>query len=473
MSASLALAGVVAVGAVAFLLRLGSSSLFIDETYSWHAAAGSFGAVFSSVRATEVAPPGYYLLLHFWIRIVGSDSEWTMRFLSVLAGLAFVAAVWWLGRLLTGDMVGMLAGLMAALSPLVVQYAQEVRSYIFVMLCTVVAVAAAIRATRGGDHTGRWVGAAAAASIGAVWLHYTGLLVIGPLAVYVWTDRRLSARARRAYVIACGVAFLIVAPLMVLQLRAGHQGGVAPFAHPSAVNFARVVGTPFDGSFAPRALAYAPGAAAVLIALAYLLAAPRAVPSRRDRWLLIAAAGAPAAAAVAVTVAAAVLNEHTYYSLITRYTAVGAAFMLISIAIAIVKAPRLAGALLAIVVAVPTVAGLAATYSGSNAQPNLRAAFNRVASDFRPGDEVVLAGIPAQRGDADYYVARLRRRFRYAPVIRDTQNPPIIPSSGTRLWIVSDTGSQPAVATALAQAAWRPNSTTGFNPTIELTLASP
>jgi 4-amino-4-deoxy-L-arabinose transferase-like glycosyltransferase len=468
----LALVGVVSVGAVAFLWRLGYSSLFIDETYSWHAAAGSFGGVFSRVRATEVAPPGYYVLLHFWIGIVGSNSEWAMRFLSVVAGIAFVAGVWWLGRLLAGDAVGLLAGLMAALSPVVVQYAQEIRAYIFVMLFTVVAVAAAIRATRGGDHASRWVGVAAAASVAAIWVHYTGLLVIVPLAVYVWTDRRLSVRVRRAYVIICGVAFVIVAPLMVMQLRAGHQGGVAPFAHPSAANFARVVGTPFDGNFAPRALAYAPGAAAVLIALAYVLAAPRAVPSRRDRWLLIAAAGTPVAAVIAVTVAAAALNEHTYYSLITRYTAVAAAFMLISIAIAIVKAPRPAGGLLGIAVAIPIVAGLAATYSSSNAQPNLRAAFNRVASDFRPGDQLVLVGTSAQRSDAAYYVARLRRRFHHAPVIRDTQTPSVMPSSGTRLWIVSDTGSQPAVATALAHGGRRTDSITGFNPTIELTLAS-
>jgi mannosyltransferase len=466
------LIGVIALGGVAFMWRLGSSSLFSDETFSWHAAAGTLGEVFSRVRATENTPPGYYLLLHFWIRVVGSDSEWTMRFLSVLAAIAFVAAVWWLGRLLAGDAVGLLAGLLAALSPLVVQYAQDVRAYIFVMLFTVVAVAAAVRATRGGDHVGRWVGVAAAASILAMWLHYTGLLVIAPLAVYVWTDRRLTVRARRAYVIACGVGFLIIAPLMVVQLRSGHQGGVAPYAQPTAVNFARVVGTPFDGNFTPRALSYVLGAVAVLIGLAYVLTAPRALPSRRDRWLLIAAAWTPVIAMAGVTVAAAVFNEHTYYSLITRYTAVAAAFMLISIAIAIAKAPRLAAAGLGVVVAVSIGAGLAATYSPSNVQPNLRAAFNRVAAHFRPGDEVLLAGLPAQPGDADYYVDQLRRKFRGLAVISTTQNPPLIPSSGTRLWVISDAGTQQAVATGLPRSGWREDSVTGFAPVIQLTLAS-
>ena len=305
-----------------------------------------------------------------------------------------------------------------------------------------------------------------------MWTHYTGLLVIVPLVAYVWTDRGVSLRARRAYLAACGVAFVVVAPLMVIQLRAGHQGGVAPFAHPSAVNFARVVGTPFDGNFAPRALAYVPGAVAVVLALVYVLAQPRVLSSRRDRWLLLAAAIVPVAAVAGVTIAAAVVDEQTYYSLITRYTAVAAAFMLVAIALAIAKGPRLLGAVVGVATIVAIVAGLAGTYSSSNAQPNLRAAFKRVTGEFQPGDQVVLVGVPGQRGDAAYYVARLRRRFPRAPVTLVAQNPPIFPSSGTRLWVVSDTGSQPAVAAAVAKNGWRTDSVASFNPIVDVTLAS-
>src|SRR5438270_8559203 len=98
MSAPLALAGVVALAALALLWRLGASSLFVDETYSWRAAEASFSGVFRNVRATEVAPPAYYVLLHFWMRLLSVDSVWTMRLLSVLGGIALVGSVWWLGR---------------------------------------------------------------------------------------------------------------------------------------------------------------------------------------------------------------------------------------------------------------------------------------------------------------------------------------------------------------------------------------
>jgi uncharacterized membrane protein len=200
LSAPLALSGVVALAALALLWRLGSSSLFVDETFSWRAAQASFAGVFTNVRATEVAPPGYYLLLHFWIRLLGSDSEWTMRLLSALAGIAFVGAVWWLGRLVAGNSVGVLAALMATLSPLLVAYAQEVRAYIFVMVCAVIEVAAAIEATRRLDEAMRWIGVSAAASVATIWLHYTGLLVILPLAAFVWTSE-LGVVARRAYLV--------------------------------------------------------------------------------------------------------------------------------------------------------------------------------------------------------------------------------------------------------------------------------
>ena len=48
--------------------------------------------------------------------------------------IALIGAVSWLGTLVAERRTGVLAGLLTALSPLVLQYAQEVRAYVFVML---------------------------------------------------------------------------------------------------------------------------------------------------------------------------------------------------------------------------------------------------------------------------------------------------------------------------------------------------
>ncbi len=472
LPAPLALAGVLGVAALAFIWRLGSSSLFIDEAFSWRAAAASFAGVFSRVHATEVAPPGYYVLLHFWVRIVGSDSEWVIRLLSVVAGIALVAAIWWLARLLAGDAAAVLAALMAALSPLVIEYAQQVRAYVFVMLFATIAVAAAIQASRRPGEARRWIAVAAAASMVTIWVHYTGLLVILPVIAYIWTAGGLTTTVRRAYVGTCAVALVIVAPLMVTQLRAGHQGGVAPFAMPTATNFARVLGTPFDGRFPPQALSYVTGCIAVAAALLCLALRPPPGKSTRERWLVVAAALTPVVAIAGVTVAAKLIDQPTYYSLLSRYTAVASPFMLVAIASAVVKLRWPAAVALVAVTAVSIISGLSPTYSSANFQPDLHAAFARAGRDYRTGDTIVLTGNAATSPNTDYYLATQLRRVPLGAVTRADTAHLTLPASGSRLLIVSDSGSAPAIAAAMAQSGWRAIAEVVFNPGIELRTAT-
>lgn len=459
-----ALGAVLGLGAVAFFWRVGSSSLFVDETSSWRAAAASLGGVFSVVRRTEVAPPTYYLLLHFWIGIVG-DGESTMRLLSVLAGLALVAAVWWLGRLVGGSAAGGLAALLTALSPLVIGYAQEVRSYIFVMLAATVAVAAAIEATRRPDPR-PWIALSAAASVATIWLHYTGLLVIVPLAWFIWTSRSLIRSHRAGHLAASAAALLIVGPLMVIQVRAGHQGGVAPYAMPTLTNFLRVLGTPFDGRFLPRASAYVTGAIATAAAVIAVGAS-----SARERRLLVAAATLPVLVVTGISLAAKLFDEHTYYSLITRYTAVAAPFMAVSIALAVLELPRVLGVTLATVTAASLLSGLLVNYSLQTFQPNLHAAVARISSGYRPGDAVVFTGAAAHEWDPGYYVAQLRDRRPSAVILRTPGTTVAVPASATRVWVVADVGSQPGVSAALSSGGWHAISTSTLTPAVSLVLA--
>ena len=465
----LALAGVVALGALAFLWRLGTSSLFIDETFTWRAASSSFGGVFHGVRSTEVAPPLYYLLLHFWIAAFGDGTEWGMRLLSVLAGLAFVAAVWWLGRLVAGRRPGLLAALLAAVSPLAVQYAQELRAYAFVMASVTIAAAAAIEAVRRPSRPGPWLAVSALASVASIWLHYTGLLVIVPVLVYVCTAPELTRRVRRAYALSCAAALAIVAPLLILQLRAGHEGGVAPFAKPTATNLARVVGAPFDGRFVPHALTYVTGAIAVVVSVAWLTARPRVLGDRREQRLVLAAAVVAPAVIVAVTVLARLLGRQSDYALISRYAAVAAAFMLVAIAATLLSLPRPAGVTLGAVVAVAAISGLSSTYS--TLWPNLRSPFQAISRGYHPGDAVVLAGSVAEPGDADYYVARLRGRRPGAIVAPLTLRRPRLPAAPARLWVVSDFGTQALVSNLLTRAGWHEEAKRSYHPGIALTLA--
>ncbi|MEA2187912.1 MAG: mannosyltransferase, partial [Solirubrobacteraceae bacterium] len=100
--AGLLLGLVLVLAAALFSLRLGHSSLFIDEVFSWNASRGDLSRLADSLRYSEVTPPLYYLLLYGWLHIAGSDSEIVMRVPSVLAGVGVVASIYWLGLLVAG-----------------------------------------------------------------------------------------------------------------------------------------------------------------------------------------------------------------------------------------------------------------------------------------------------------------------------------------------------------------------------------
>ena len=75
------LVAILLLGAGLRLVRLGTGSLWYDETVSVHLAAKSPAALIAHT-AGDIHPPGYYLLLHGWTRLAGS-SDFAVAFLSL------------------------------------------------------------------------------------------------------------------------------------------------------------------------------------------------------------------------------------------------------------------------------------------------------------------------------------------------------------------------------------------------------
>ena len=112
--------------------RLTAQSFWSDEGNSIAQAMRSLPDIWKHA-ALDIHPPLYYVLLHLWTRAFGF-SEFAIRSLSAVAGVAVVLLVWLLARRLWGDATGRVAGLLAAFHPALVYYAQEARMYIFVAL---------------------------------------------------------------------------------------------------------------------------------------------------------------------------------------------------------------------------------------------------------------------------------------------------------------------------------------------------
>jgi 4-amino-4-deoxy-L-arabinose transferase-like glycosyltransferase len=173
------------------LYRLDGQSLWNDEGTSVALAQRDLVTIAHNA-ANDIHPPLYYYLLHYWLRL-GGAGEAAARSLSALAGAATVLATYALGRRFWGAKTAALGGILAALSPLSIYYAQEARMYALVTLFALLAVWA-------GDHLRQALdqGAPRAmlkhaalyllASVAAVYTHYIAFTVLLALnvAVALW-----------------------------------------------------------------------------------------------------------------------------------------------------------------------------------------------------------------------------------------------------------------------------------------------
>ena len=119
------LLGVVVLGAALRAWRLGAQPLWADEGFSWVWAHLPQSAIWGDAAPFETHPPLFYSLQRLWLTF--GDSEAAMRSLPALFGILTVPLVFWLGRLVGGTRVGLVAALLAATSPPLVAYSQEAR----------------------------------------------------------------------------------------------------------------------------------------------------------------------------------------------------------------------------------------------------------------------------------------------------------------------------------------------------------
>lgn len=149
---------------------LGTRPLWYDEAFAvLFSAQGPAKMLYGTLNveggvAADVHPILYYTLLWLWGEIFGRD-PWIVRILSVILGVAVVGVGYLLARRLFGRRVGFAAGLILALSPFQLHYAQEVRMYALLALVLTLATLVHWRAMREGGRW-RWVLFAVLAAIG-------------------------------------------------------------------------------------------------------------------------------------------------------------------------------------------------------------------------------------------------------------------------------------------------------------------
>jgi uncharacterized membrane protein len=200
---------------------LDKQSFWLDETYTVGIIAkGSLVSVWHAVEATESTPPLYYLLTWGWTHLIDSQSEPAIRSMSAIAGIASVPVAFLAFRKLFGESLALAVAWMTAVSPLLVWYSLDARSYGLLVLVSLLSLWAFAclfeRPTRM-----RWVGWTLAA-IASAWTHYFAIFMIAAeLAVLVW---RRPALKRQLLACTAAVAVGAIPSALVFAAQNGGAG---------------------------------------------------------------------------------------------------------------------------------------------------------------------------------------------------------------------------------------------------------
>ena len=210
-----------AVFLIALLLRVREAlraPLWYDELYSQAAVHRPWAQVLEVMRA-DVHPPLIYMLSYAW-RVFG-DSDLAVRSLSIVFGLATLAAGYALARELFGRTPALVATALLAVHPWHIYISQEARSYPELWFFLTTSAFAAWRWCERGDKRAAALFVVAAAL--ALWTHYLAGIVL--FIQFVWGVIALRRQGRRlgAWVLLhTGVAVLF-SPILPMLWQQFHR----------------------------------------------------------------------------------------------------------------------------------------------------------------------------------------------------------------------------------------------------------
>ena len=164
---------------------LADHNIWWDEGYTTWLVRHDVGQM-NHITATDTHPPLYFWGLHAWRGVV-DESEFLLRFPSVVFGTLAVAAVYGLARALGGRRAGLLAALFLAVSRFAITWSQQTRMYILAALLATLALWAAVRYWQTGSRRA-WLGYVLAMTAGLMTLYlYVSVLIAANLAwLIVW-----------------------------------------------------------------------------------------------------------------------------------------------------------------------------------------------------------------------------------------------------------------------------------------------
>ncbi len=386
------------------------SQLWLDEALTVDIARRPLGQLHHLLRQ-DGAPPLYYLLLHFWMKVFGTSNEGVRSLSGVLSVLTLPLA--WLAGRRFGRASAWAVLVLAASAPFSIYYGTESRMYALVMLLTVLGFLALDRAIRRATPWNLLAVAVVAAAL--LYSQYWSLYLLTAVGLWLlWQGRkgqpdaarRANARWSFGALIVAGLAFVPWLPTFFFQSR--HTG--TPWAAPG--NFGAIVSALTGFTDNQATLSTAGSNQGRLLAIIYLILAFLAVfGAARDRWRIeldlhtrqrSRALAFVVFATLVLAVGGGLLTKSGYSN---RYASVVFLPFLVLVALGLMtmREPRLR----AVIVLVAAAAGLAVGAENVNTQRTQAGPVAAVlGAQARPGD--IVAYCPDQLGPALYRLTSTR-----------------------------------------------------------------
>ncbi|WP_372408063.1 hypothetical protein [Streptomyces luteireticuli] len=369
--------------AVAFVLGVWGNtapSAWTDEIVTIDVARRSWPQLMELLGQVDAVHGLHYVLMWLVGQVCGGLTEFWPRVASAAAVAVAAGGLAWLGRLLGGPRLGLCAGLLLAVLPTASRYAQEARSFAFVMAVAVLATGALVKILAGRAR-GRWLVCYAVLIALLGWFNLLGMLLPAAHAVTVALlrpGRRVVVRLFLAQ--AAGVAAVV--PLLILaSAQSSAVGDAAPVTAGTPFAYFTWLLTPGQGTL--------PTPLKLLLTLTALAALTLLVVRRRKAPPLALAVGVPWAI-VPPLLLAVVSLDHPLFAY--RYLLFCLPALALLLATALTVVPLRAQLLFVLLTAVPLASSHLAIRREDSRPWDTGAVRTTLRIHDAPGDAVLFSG---------------------------------------------------------------------------------
>jgi len=187
------------------IFRLANQSYWWDELSTVGRSAISMSEMLKNLINNTTHMPLYFTLMQGWASL--GESEFILRYFSVIMGVLTVALIARTGRFIGGWPVGIGAALLLAISPFNIWYSQEARMYSLVAFSILAANWFILRILHGGGRN-HWIGYAVAMFI-SLYSHYLTVFILIAHYVFFSLHYRIDKRLLRQWLLFGGAVGLL------------------------------------------------------------------------------------------------------------------------------------------------------------------------------------------------------------------------------------------------------------------------